>query len=461
VQHAPVYLGPGFHIRNCKICLLEVEDVEIASSFDASDSRFGPARADVGVVIIGAGPAGLAAAAACKALRVRAIVLERGKTAQSRNRWAPEDIGSGVGGAGLFSDGKFSFYPSATRLWQLEPQNALVTAYKWLSDLIKRYGIEAPQYFNHVPVRSEDVSLESRSFRNKQYPSLRMDFAERMRLVTDLYEYAEEILVGSEVVRIRSSNIGVVATTRTLVNGVYSEQNIFARAAIITTGRLGAMPLRAWIGDSAFVYRRLEIGVRIEQRQESFFLRESKTLDPKLILDDSSPGFQWRTFCCCRGGEVVEVLSEGILAVAGRADVEETGLSNVGFHLRITDPMVGDGVCREVLSALANRPKVFLLEVADLSTGRDKPALEEAFGVVAGSGLHSGLTRLATQFDLRQPLTLYGPSVEGIGWYPNVDDSLRIPGQPIWVAGDIGGIFRGLTAALVSGYFTGMQVAQL
>jgi hypothetical protein len=52
----------------------------------------------------------------------------------------------GIGGAGLFSDGKFSFFPSSTELWttlQLHPR-ALTAAYNNMSKCLSDLGMEVP-----------------------------------------------------------------------------------------------------------------------------------------------------------------------------------------------------------------------------------------------------------------------------------------------------------------------------
>lgn len=53
---------------------------------------------------------------------------------------------------------------------------------------------------------------------------------------------------------------------------------------------------------------------------------------------------------------------------------------------------------------------------------------------------------------------ILGPTVEGVGRYPRTLGALRVGPRPIWVAGDMTGLFRGITAALVSGFFTARQL---
>ena len=75
------------------------------------------------VAIVGAGPAGLSAARALRfaAPSLSVSVFESGSLRDPGDPLGdPARLVRGVGGAGLWSDGKFSFFPSASRLWGLE-----------------------------------------------------------------------------------------------------------------------------------------------------------------------------------------------------------------------------------------------------------------------------------------------------------------------------------------------------
>ena len=61
-------------------------------------------------IIIGAGPAGLAAGFMLKRFGLTYLILEKGKNIINRDVTNAHDISSGVGGCGLFSDGKLSFH---------------------------------------------------------------------------------------------------------------------------------------------------------------------------------------------------------------------------------------------------------------------------------------------------------------------------------------------------------------
>jgi hypothetical protein len=57
----------------------------------------------------------------------------------ARDRYNARDNVSGVGGAGLFSDGKFSLFPAAERLWTLPDRARVLRAYAWI---LRELGVE-------------------------------------------------------------------------------------------------------------------------------------------------------------------------------------------------------------------------------------------------------------------------------------------------------------------------------
>jgi hypothetical protein len=407
------------------------------------------------VVVLGAGPAGLSAANACIDHGIQPLVLERGKPVMERDRQLSFDIADGIGGAGLFSDGKFSFFPSATRLWTLEPNNMLSEAYEWCSRLLRAHGIVPPPFPDNVAVRPT-ASPESKDFHDKEYPSLRMPLDSRQSLIQQLNRFDGDVRTQSEVIELSSEKGRIELTVRNTRKGSNQLTHIDTKAIIVATGRLGAIDLLRWV-QAPSQFRRIEVGIRIEQPAENFFLRSARTLDPKLIAEKRS-GIEWRTFCCCRGGEVVEVLSNGILGVAGRSDCAPTGCSNIAFHVRITDPEVGRPCWEYIVASLRGNQRVMKVELSEIETdGTLQASLEQIFGVQLTSHLLQGFNKLVQHYQLVGPITIYAPSVEGVGTYPIVDARLQMPGFPIWLPGDVAGMFRGLTASLVSGYFAGLQ----
>ncbi len=422
-------------------------------------------RENVDVLIIGAGPAGLAAAAASRHRGVDAIVLEQGASLHDRDRYNPVRIASGVGGAGLFSDGKFSFFPSATRLWTLQPPHQLREAYDWLAALLGRHRLRAPDFPVSGPGPSDARALRGTScVSTKYYPSYYMPLDERFSLIGDLTRTARAVLrTGYNVDALDVNDRGATVQCASQVAAQPGRAAIIARALVVATGRLGPLFLKRTLASSHFIFRRLEIGVRLEQPAEKFFLRDAPALDPKLIVVNQEPDVEWRTFCCCRNGEVVLVRVEDIPSVSGRADVAPSGRSNIGFHVRVTDVLQATSAWDDLIPRLRKEASP-ITEPLDLflrSAPPRRSPLHSLFGDRITGLLVTGIHSLMDQVG-RESLAstvLYAPAVEAVPQHPKVDQELRLAGIPVWVAGDAAGLFRGLTASLVSGYFAGLRAA--
>ena len=104
---------------------------------------------NVDITIFGAGPAGLSAAAFGLYLGRKVALIEVGNHVDSRTHYNPKDLVSGVGGAGLYSDGKISLYPSASALWQLEDTDALSFGYRRIQSIFSDH-ITLPNFPKHI-----------------------------------------------------------------------------------------------------------------------------------------------------------------------------------------------------------------------------------------------------------------------------------------------------------------------
>ena len=391
--------------------------------------------AEVDVVVLGAGPAGLAAAVAAVERGLSCIVIERGDLPSERNRGRPADLVSGVGGAGLYSDGKFSFAPSATALWMLKPDASLRESYEWVATLLREHGVHAPPF-------PSDPTAEAKQPRHlKPYPSEYMSLKDRLRLVDSLSSRAGTRLV-----------VGSGGSFTPLDDGVLVESggnHVHARAVVIATGRFG--PLAGPKGLPR-CYRRVEIGMRVEQEADSFALDAAqfgRLLDPKWVQRSPDGRFEWRTFCCCRRGEVVWTQFGDLRTVSGRADGPATTRSNFGLNVRFLDANEGLDALDRALNA-AQGPGI-QIEAGDLLEAPLASSAAALVGQTTAVALAEGLKALAG--DVGESLgnaTLYLPALEGVGYYPHVDDTLRVA-PAVWAAGDATGAVRGLVPALVTG----------
>jgi len=140
------------------------------------------------LAILGAGPAGLAAAAATRHLR--SVVFEAGPRLTERSQDAALSSASGVGGAGLYSDGKFSFWPSASNLWKLNPR-LLLNASSNLSSLLQEAPFDVPDS-RQIPIGDPALNRTTKGF--KHYPSYYLSPEHRHALIQALANRAYELI---------------------------------------------------------------------------------------------------------------------------------------------------------------------------------------------------------------------------------------------------------------------------
>jgi len=392
-------------------------------------------------VVIGAGPAGLSAAAELAGVG-RCLLIEQGREHTARGRADPVDLLSGIGGAGLFSDGKHSFFPSASALWTLPDASLLALAFDRTAVLLRRHGVESGPWAAQAPVEATPGA-----WRFKPYPSRYMSLAQRMALIAELSGVCER-WTGARVLAARRDD----GQIRLTIAHEGTTREVRTPALIVATGRLSPLWVRPWLTALGvrFGFRRLEFGVRIEAGAGSALFTRLQGVDPKLCFVEPDGATELRTFCTCRDGEVVRGEADGISAYSGRADGPPSGRSNLGLLVRIRD----EALARSVAPALfAAQPTSFPLAAADLAT------LGPVFGEAGAATMLRALARLrewCPELSDQADATLYAPCIEGVGEYP-LDDGRLQAAPGVWLAGDLCGRFRGIVAGMVSGRYAALR----
>jgi uncharacterized FAD-dependent dehydrogenase len=118
-------------------------------------------------------------------------------------------------------------------------------------------------------------------------------------------------------------------------NGNFSETHVARATHIIIAGGRFAPLFLELPPDCTKVFRRIEMGVRISCAADHPVWQEMKGVDPKYTSEADRK--QWRTFCCCRNGEIVVGSYNNLYTYSGRADGARKDRSNTGFNLRCYD----------------------------------------------------------------------------------------------------------------------------
>lgn len=396
------------------------------------------------VLIIGGGPAGLASANYCLHEGVSFIVVESGKDLKQRSHNNAGEVVKGVGGAGLFSDGKLSYYPSAHSLYSLPSHLILKKAYAWFHNLVSDIVIDPPEY---PTTRMPDIWHQTqinKHFSEKEYHSIYLDDKEMKEIVDRLFKpIAHRVKSETEIIAIAKQDRGYLVTSRSVNEGI--EKSLLVESIIYCGGRFGPLSLSKIYSDLPTIYRRFEYGVRIQQKKNDFFTSKFPSIDTKLIANDDNNNSQWRTFCCCQEGRVLKSEFDGVYTYSGSRWKSEK--ANVGFNVRIKDFDHYKSNAGEISSLLRGKIDSFNMPLEDFINGNN------ILGKKLTSLLIEGINRLSSEFELGDA-EVYGPCIEGVGFYPNLTGELALKNSNnFYIAGDSTGIFRGLLPALISGYY--------
>lgn len=396
-------------------------------------------------VIIGGGVSGLTVAYKMKLMGKRVAVVERGRDLFNRKRESPYDVANGIGGAGLYSDGKLSFYPSATELWKLEERD-LHDAYLFFKEFMGNFSIDVGDYpdIEEKPEKEERVWF-------KRYESIQMSLEQRMGIV-----YRMAMVVG--VVNLLTET---EITEITKFDGRYeieivhnSQKSVIIAESIIIAGGKHCFDFLKDLMSNIIIknsFYQTEVGIRIECDNESFDYFLDSQQDVKLISKSDS-GRDVRTFCCCRDGVVLQSESYGLNGYNGSSGEQSaTGKTNIGIviqtkgkealklrnEIRRIDHMNGDSTS---LSDFMQSKHVLLSKTVDdiirSFINECLPKMSKADGVV------------------------YFPVIEKMGHYPVLSKQLQIENENIWVCGDATGLFRGLLPAFISGLFVAYSLSR-
>ena len=418
------------------------------------------------VLVIGAGPAGLAMCASEKSKNKRILLVEKGKPLSERDLDEPLEMACGVGGAGPAIDGKFSFFPAGTALWQF--------SYKYLSSAFQEMMYLMQPYFNNnnspkMPSEKQifDYFFDSESFwKLKKYDSFYMDKPNRLAYLGRLVELACNncrLLYNTRVIAVTQENSLLYAVN--LSRDCAKVETVYARHVVFAGGRF--MPIQRLLsGISPLfvakkeIFRRQEFGVRVQLPCDNIAIQEMGScgvLDPKFVKyenatkgNENTKRKEIRTFCFCRNGTVCKSNIDGIQTYSGRSDVERTNFTNFGLMVRTYNEKEFDDTqvshfCRAT----------FELTVGEQTQDQVRAQFLKCCGNNIGQFIWSGLDELFAKFPALwcKELQFFGPCLEGVGSYPNIVEDFRIHGLiNAYAIGDTSGIFRGLVPSLLSGY---------
>ena len=341
------------------------------------------------VIIVGGGPAGLFAAyhlAEYSDLKV--LLLEKGRDVAHREcpikidskckYCKPCNILCGLGGAGLFSDGKLNFIHKLgkTDLTQFMSTEAAQELISETEVVFSRFGMDGPVY----PTAMEKAQQIRRSALKHGIDLL---IIKQKHIGSDLLPER----IAAMVDYLKSRNVAIHTSEEVLdvleeggaVRGVETaRKRYFADKVILAPGRVGA----DWIGRLAqrkglkLTQRGIEVGVRLEVHQEIMHELCSVIYDPTFFIQTSKYDDQTRTFCTNHQGYVSLENYSDFVCVNGHAyKNRKSENSNFAFLSKVvlTEPVSDNQSYGEAignLAALIGGGKPILQRYGDLKRGR-------------------------------------------------------------------------------------------
>jgi uncharacterized FAD-dependent dehydrogenase len=347
------------------------------------------AKTDYDVIIVGGGPAGLFAAYYLgEHSDLDVLVIEKGKRSLARTcplsgdqecvKCRPCNILCGVGGAGLFSDGKLNFIHTLgktdlTQFMGVSEAKALIDE---TEAIFNRFGMDG-KVFPTDMTKAADIRKQARKV-GIDLLVIKQKHLGSDNLPGHITGMADHIQNQGVTFHTSETVKDVVVTDGHVTGVVTSRQEYTAKNVILAPGRVGA----EWVGSLVRQHgievsqRGIEVGVRVEVHNEIMQDICSVIYDPTFFVRTTKYDDLTRTFCTNYGGFVALENYQDFVCVNGHA-LMHTKSDNTNFaflsKVVLTDPVEDNQAYGEAIGRLATLiggGKPILQRYGDLRRGR-------------------------------------------------------------------------------------------
>lgn len=282
------------------------------------------------IIIIGAGPAGLFAAyELSKNKNKKILIIEKGADINKR-----KDILSGIGGSGLFSDGKLNLSPihGKTNLYEFLTKTKANNLVDYIDKIFLNFGAPKEYYSKNI---EETKKIQKKAKKHKinllliKQKHLGSDKLKPLikKFINYLKQNNVKFLINTEVKDLVIKNNKII--------GVKTDKKIIkAKYVLACPGRSGA----DWFLKQAkkfnipFKHRGIEIGIRIEIPAKIMKPITNYIWDPAFFIKVEKTHDIVRTFCTCPNGFVAKEIYHGFVGINGYCRIDKKS-NNTNFAL--------------------------------------------------------------------------------------------------------------------------------
>ncbi len=438
------------------------------------------------VIIVGGGPAGLFGAYyLAENSNLDVLVIDKGKPSLKRKcpikdkgciKCKPCNILCGIGGAGLFSDGKLNFIHKLgkTDLTQFMAETDAKALIDETEVIFNRFGMDGKVFPTDIDqarqIRKDArrcgidlLVIKQKHLGSDNLPNHIAGMADYIKDKGVVFHHSEEVI---DII-VKKDRVVGLTTNR----GQYSSENI-----IMAPGRVGA----EWIGSLArkngidVSQRGIEVGVRVEVHNEIMQDICSVIYDPTFFIRTNRYDDQTRTFCTNFGGFVALENYQNFICVNGHAYMDrKSDNTNFAFLSKVvlTDPVEDNQAYGESIGKLATLiggGKPTLQRYGDLKRGRRStwnrvrnsyidPTLKNVTcGDIAMALPERILTNLVDGLDqlnevipgvANDETLLYAPEIKFFATQVDTDNNLETAIKGLYMAGDGPGVAGNIVSA--------------